>query len=182
MEEAMQMDQEPQKELKKNHPRPHARNPHLASTTPVAAFQKATYAREICFILGGLFITLGLVGFVVPDLLQAHLSGAHNAIHLISGLGAVICAYLGAKPARYFAFGFGAVYGVLGALGFILGSPGESAVAGHMGRDSALWVLSPGVLEFGAADHTIHLVIAAIFLIAATLPQQRRSKTPVWYH
>lgn len=180
----MQIDQEPQRDFRKTTTGPHARSTHPAADrqAPVAQFEKVTYAREICFIMGGLFITLGLVGYVVPDLLQAHLSGPHNLIHFVSGIGAVICAYLGAKQARYFALGFGTLYGALGVLGFIFGTPGESSIMGHMGRDSALWVISQGALEFGTADHILHLVIAAVFILAATVPQQRRSKTPVWHH
>jgi hypothetical protein len=41
-------------------------------------------AKAICKVLGVVFLIIGLLGFVSPNLLGMHLSGIHNIIHLIS--------------------------------------------------------------------------------------------------
>jgi hypothetical protein len=112
-------------------------------------------AKTICTFLGVVFILVGLVGFAKHDLLGAHLSAAHNVVHLVSG---AIALYLGLKgslsAAKMFCIIFGAVYLLLGIVGFLLGT----------GPDKILAV-APGTLEFGTIDHIIHVLLGVIFLI-----------------
>ena len=49
-------------------------------------------AKTVCKILGVVFLLVGLLGFVQPDFLGAHLSRAHNVVHIVSG---AIALYLG---------------------------------------------------------------------------------------
>lgn len=175
---------EPQKEPQLK-PTPHARSTvrPTAQDRPLttAKFERVSYAREACYGMGAIFITIGLLGFVTDNLLGAHLSYAHNIIHVLSGLAAVICAYSGRSLAQKFAIAFGVLYGALGVLGFALGVPTESTT-GHIARDSSLWILSPGVLEFGTSDHVLHLIFAAIFIAAAMVRFQRRTDAGAIYH
>jgi hypothetical protein len=112
-------------------------------------------AKTIATFLGVIFILVGLAGFAVHDLLGAHLSPAHNIIHLVSG---AIALFLGLKgslsAARMFCLVFGAVYLLLGILGFALGS-----------GDGNMFAIIPGTLELGRMDHIIHVVLGLIFLI-----------------
>lgn len=112
-------------------------------------------AKTVCTILGIVFILVGLVGFAKHDLLGAHLSSAHNIIHLVSG---AIALYLGLKgsysAAKMFCIVFGAVYLLLGLVGFLLGT-----------GDGKIFAVIPGTLEFGTMDHIIHLALGVIFLI-----------------
>lgn len=112
-------------------------------------------AKTICTFLGVVFILVGLTGFAKHDLLGAHLSAAHNVVHLLSG---IIALYLGLKgslsAAKTFCIVFGAVYLLLGVVGFLLGA----------GEGKILAVL-PGTLEFGTMDHLIHIALGVIFLI-----------------
>jgi hypothetical protein len=112
-------------------------------------------AKTICTFLGVVFILVGLVGFAKHDLLGAHLSAAHNVVHLVSG---ALALYLGLKgslsAAKMFCIIFGAVYLLLGICGFLLGT----------GPDKMLAV-APGTLEFGTMDHIIHVALGIIFLI-----------------
>ena len=112
-------------------------------------------AKTICTILGIVFILVGLVGFAKHDLLGAHLSPAHNVIHLVSG---AIALYLGLKgslsAAKMFCIVFGAVYLLLGIVGFALGTGEEK-----------LFTVITGTLVFGMMDHIIHLALGVIFLI-----------------
>src|SRR5687768_1291394 len=109
-------------------------------------------ANRIATILGIVFLLVGVAGFAMPGLLGAHLSLAHNVIHLVSG---AISLWLGLKgtpqAAKTFCIVFGAVYGLLGVAGFVAGS-GEGRMLN----------LIPGQLELGTMDHIIHVVLGAL--------------------
>jgi hypothetical protein len=111
-------------------------------------------ANRICTILGVVFILVGLAGFAMPGLLGAHLTLAHNIIHLVSG---AIALYLGLKGtpkgAKAFCLIFGVVYLLLGVCGFLLGT----------GAERMLTVL-PDQLMLGTMDHIIHVALGVIFL------------------
>lgn len=111
-------------------------------------------ANRIATILGIVFLLVGVVGFAAPGLLGAHLSLAHNVIHLVSG---AISLWLGLKgtpqAAKTFCVVFGAVYLLLGVAGFVAGS----------GEGRMLNVI-PGQLELGTMDHIIHVALGAIYL------------------
>src|SRR5262245_32228927 len=125
----------------------------------------AVVAHVVAITLGTVFILVGLVGYAFPGLLHAHLSVAHNWIHLASGTLALILGLAGTLGAvRSFNVIFGAVYGLLGVVGFLLGQPGAATV-GDMGSDNRLWALIPGVLELGTMDHLIHVLVGAVFLL-----------------
>ena len=115
-------------------------------------------AKTIATLLGVVFILVGLLGFAMPTLLGAHLSPAHNVIHLVSG---AIALYLGLKgtlsAARMFCLVFGAVYLLLGIVGFVAGT----------GDDRMFNVA--GLLHLGTMDHIIHLLLGAIFLIGGLM-------------
>lgn len=129
-------------------------------------------AKTICKILGVVFLVVGLAGFAAPGLLGAHLNLPHNLIHIISGAIALYLGFAGTlSAARLFCLVFGAVYLLLGILGFVLGAPGVSTVAGmaSMGSDPNLWKVIPGQLEWGRMDHIIHVLLGIIFLIGGFL-------------
>ena len=122
-------------------------------------------AKTIATLMGVVFLLVGLAGFVMPNLLGAHLSPAHNVIHLVSG---AISLYLGLKGtlsgAKTFGFVFGAVYFLLGVAGFALGS--------SSGEHASMLAVIPGVLELGQMDHIIHLVIGAVYFVGAIMTKQ----------
>jgi uncharacterized membrane protein HdeD (DUF308 family) len=115
-------------------------------------------AKAICKVLGVVFLIIGLLGFISPNLLGMRLSGIHNIIHLIS---AALALYFGfaASPgaARAFSLIFGAIYLLIGALGFIT-------------TDLVIELLqarhAPGEPRNLAADNIVHLLLGAIFIIA----------------
>ena len=112
-------------------------------------------ANRVATILGVVFLLVGILGFVMPHLLGAHLSTIHNVIHLVSG---AIALWLGLKGtasgAKNFCIIFGAVYLLLGIAGFVLGT----------GADRIFAVI-PGQLELGTVDHIIHVALGIVFLI-----------------
>ena len=111
-------------------------------------------AKRICTIVGVVFILVGVAGFVMPELLGAHLSTIHNVIHLVSG---ALALYLGLKgsygAAQTFCRIFGIVYLLLGIAGFFLGT-----------GDDKMWTLLPGMM-LGTVDHIIHVALGVVFLI-----------------
>jgi len=111
-------------------------------------------AKTIAKILGVVFVLVGLLGFVMPNLLGAHLSTTHNLVHLISGAVALYLGFAGTlSAARLFCIVFGIVYALLGICGFLLGD----------GADRMFNVA--GLLHLGMMDHIIHIVLGLLFLI-----------------
>ena len=112
-------------------------------------------ANRIATILGIVFLLVGVAGFAMPGLLGAHLSPAHNIIHLVSG---AISLWLGLKgtvqAAKTFCIVFGAVYLLLGVAGFVAGQ-GEMRMLN----------LIPGQLELGTVDHIIHVLLGGLYLV-----------------
>jgi hypothetical protein len=106
----------------------------------------------------------------MPGFLGTHLSLAHNAVHLISGALALYLGFAGsASAARTFCLVFGAVYLLLGIVGFVMGAPGASAIAGMTMEDSKLWKVLPGTLELGKMDHIVHCLLGVVFLAGGLL-------------
>jgi preprotein translocase subunit Sss1 len=109
-------------------------------------------AKTVCKVLGVVFLLVGVVGFVAPTLLNAHLSPAHNAVHIVSGVVALYFGFAGSlSGAKAFSLVFGVVYLALGILGMAIGT----------GEDR-MWMLGP--LHLGQADHGIHILLGVIFL------------------
>ena len=68
-------------------------------------------AKTVCKILGVVFLLVGLVGFVSPNLLGAHLTAAHNVVHIVSGAIALYLGFAGTLAgAKTFCLVFGVVY------------------------------------------------------------------------
>jgi len=128
-------------------------------------------AKTICLLLGLVFIVVGIVGFFSSDLLGAHLTMAHNIVHIVSGLLALYFGVAGSlSGARGFALVFGAVYLLLGAVGFIMGDPAN---------DRMLTLVKEGNLQFmlGTRDHIIHIALGVIFLVGALATKSGGART-----
>ena len=110
-------------------------------------------AKTVATLLGVVFILVGIVGFVSPNLLGAHLGKLHNVVHLVSG---AISLYMGTKGslsgARTFCIIFGLIYGLLGVVGYFVGTGPD-----HM--------LELPRLMLGTRDHIIHIALGVIYLI-----------------
>ena len=110
-------------------------------------------AKTVATVVGVVFILVGICGFFMPNLLGAHLGKAHNAVHLVSGAASL---YFGAKgslaAARQFCIVFGLIYGLLGVVGYVVGTGPD-----HM--------LELPYLALGTMDHIIHVVIALLYLV-----------------
>jgi Domain of unknown function (DUF4383) len=109
-------------------------------------------AKTVCKVLGVVFLLVGAAGFAAPTLLGAHLTPAHNAVHILSGVIALYFGFAGTlSAAKAFSLVFGVVYLALGILGLALGT----------GVDK-MWMVGP--LELGQVDHGIHILLGVVFL------------------
>ncbi|HZH32080.1 MAG TPA: DUF4383 domain-containing protein [Pyrinomonadaceae bacterium] len=126
-------------------------------------------AKTVATIMGVVFLLVGITGFVAPGVGGFHLSMAHNLIHIISGAASLYFGLAGTlRGARTFCLAFGAVYGLLGVAGFLLGSQGSPSMPG-MAADSRLFKVLPGTLELGTSDHTFHVLLAIVYIAAALM-------------
>ena len=114
-------------------------------------------ARTVCRVLGFTFLVAGLAGFVQPHLLGFHLTTIHNIVHLATAAVALYLGFAGSlTAARTFCLVFGAVYALLGVLGFL--APGlVAAILGHPGPVSGSDL---------APDNIFHIVVGAVFVVA----------------
>jgi hypothetical protein len=112
-------------------------------------------AKTVCKILGVVFLLVGICGFFAPNLLGAHLTPAHNIVHLVSGGLALYCGFAGSlSGAKSFCLIFGVVYLALGFLGqFAFGDP----------ANDRMWHIL-GILDLARVDHFIHILLGVVFL------------------
>jgi hypothetical protein len=105
-------------------------------------------AKTVAKILGVVLLLVGVLGFThVLDSLGAHLSPAHNLVHILTGVISLYFGFAGSlSGAKGFCIIFGLVYLLLGVLGLTMGD------------------LHIGPLMLGKVDHGIHLILGAIFL------------------
>jgi hypothetical protein len=115
-----------------------------------------TLAQVYALVLGAVLVVVGIIGFFVEPsfsvgdsaqrgtLIAFDINGWHNVVHLLSGVAGLALAGTAAR-ARLFCIGYGIVYVVVTALGFIVGDGG--------------FLLS--LIPINTADNLLHLAIAA---------------------
>ena len=114
-------------------------------------------AHTACKILGVAFLIAGLVGFVMPHFLGFHLTTIHNVIHLATAAVALYLGFAGSlTAARTFCLVFGAVYALLGVLGFAMPAL-VATILGHPGPVSSADLMP---------DNLFHLTVGAAFVLA----------------
>ena len=110
-------------------------------------------AKTVCKLLGFVFLLVGILGFThLLDFLGAHLTPAHNCVHILSGVIALYFGFPGPlSGAKAFCLIFGVVYLALGILGLVIGGAG-------------MWHVIDDILMFSRRDDAIHVLLGAIFL------------------
>lgn len=118
-------------------------------------------AKLICKVLGIGFVLVGIVGFIQPNLLGMHLSTVHSVIHLATGAVALYFGFAATEAAaRTFSLAFGAVYFLLGVLGFVAPDLVASVIQAHAVAGTAR-DLTP--------DNIVHLILGALFLVGGLM-------------
>lgn len=109
--------------------------------------------KKIAMAFGIIFILVGLLGFVSAVTPEGRLLGyfevnaAHNLVHIVTGVIALVVGLASEKAARLFFQVFGIIYALVAVLGFA------------MGNQPLL-----GIVANNAADTWLHVLIAVISL------------------
>ena len=79
--------------------------------------------KTVTWILGIVFIIIGLLGFVNSPMLLGvfQVDNVHNIVHLLSGIIAVFAASSGESYSRLYLIIFGIVYALVTIIGFVNG-------------------------------------------------------------
>ena len=113
-------------------------------------------AKTLCKVLGVVLLLVGICGFFDAHLLGAHLTPLHNIVHILTAAIALYIGFAGtANAARTFCLAFGAIYLLLGVVGFIAPDLVASLIGHTMTAGDSL-----------TPDNSIHVVLGAVFLIA----------------
>jgi len=122
-------------------------------------------------VFGVIFLLVGILGFVPGVTNNGHLLGifhvnaAHNLVHIVTGVAALIAAGISYRAARNYFRIFGLIYGLVAVLGFVTG-----------GTEPLL-----GIIANNTADNWLHAVIAAVSLALGFAPEhvlQMKSRAP----
>lgn len=124
-------------------------------------------ARDLCITMGLLLITLSMVGFVTGSLFGAHLTYTANVIHIFTGVLSLGIGLFLSQATVVWAWTMMIFYGLWGALGFVFGNSAESY----------LWEIVPEKLIVSTPDHSLHLLLAAGFLIGAALSKRNVARS-----
>lgn len=119
-------------------------------------------AKPIVMVLGVVYTTVGLLGFVLPSPLLGifAVNTPHNIVHLLLGIPGIDAAYSGMS--RIYCQVVGVVLLILAVLGFLL-SDGQGMLL--------------GILHLNLADHLLHLVSGAVLAYFGFMAQ--RDSPPV---
>ena len=116
-------------------------------------------AKTFALLFGVVFLLIGILGFVpalAPNemLLNIfHVNAAHNVVHLLTGVVALLAGMGGVGAARTFFRIFGVVYGLVAVLGFVVGDG-----------------LLLGLISNNMAVTWLHVAIALVSLIIGFAP------------
>ena len=122
--------------------------------------------KRIAVIFGILFVAGGLLGFVPAVnpggklLGMFDVNGAHNLVHIATGVVALIVGFASDKASRIFFQVFGIVYAAVAALGFFYGNQPLL-----------------GMISNNVADTWLHVGVAAISLYLGFLMRPATAPT-----
>jgi hypothetical protein len=104
----------------------------------------SSLVKQFTWILGVVFILIGVAGFFTGDMLLVfQVSTVHNIVHLLSGIVALLAVSSGDSYARLYLIVFGLVYALVTVLGFVM--PGGNIL---------------GLFTVNMADNYLHGAIA----------------------
>src|SRR5437764_9962233 len=105
-------------------------------------------AKTLALLFGVVFLFSGILGFVpavAPNemLLNVfHVNAAHNAVHLLTGIVALLAGMAGVGASKTFFKIFGVVYGLVAVLGFVVG---DGMLLGLISNNTAYTWLQAGI-------------------------------------
>ena len=120
----------------------------------------------IAKVWGFVFLIVGILGFVPAVTPNGHLlgifdvNGAHNVVHLLTGIAALICGYQGTHASKLYFLIFGGIYGLVAMLGFVVGNG-----------------MLLGFIANNIADAWLHIGIAVVSIALGLLPETTPATT-----
>src|SRR2546423_2370509 len=126
--------------------------------------------KSMAVLFGIVFLVVGILGFVpavTKDQMLLgifHVNAAHNAVHLLSGVVALICGMTGVGASRLYFRIFGLVYAAVAVMGFL--NPGDTMLL--------------GLISNNTADTWLHVAIAAVSLLAGLMPARPDAAEGIW--
>jgi Domain of unknown function (DUF4383) len=125
-------------------------------------------AKTLCKILGVVLVLVGIAGFLKRDLLGMHLTTIHNIVHLLTAAIALYFGYYGSDAtARAFCQVVGAIYLILGIVGFVAPDVVANVIQSHTATGG----------ENLTPDNIVHLLLGAVFLIVGLLREPKPAAT-----
>jgi Domain of unknown function (DUF4383) len=125
-------------------------------------------AKTLCKILGVVLVLVGIAGFLKHDLLGLHLTTIHNIVHLLTAAIALYFGFYGSDAtARAFCQIFGAIYLILGIVGFVAPDVVANVIQSHTATGGENLTL----------DNIVHLLLGAVFLIVGLLREPKPAAT-----
>jgi hypothetical protein len=110
--------------------------------------------KKLSLLFGVVFLAIGILGFV-PGITRVehmlgifHVNAAHNAVHILTGLIALMAGLASEHAATLFFRIFGVVYGLVAILGFAYG-------------DQPIF----GLISNNVADTWLHVGVATVSLL-----------------
>ena len=106
-------------------------------------------AKTMAVLFGVVFLVVGILGFVpavTKDQMLLgifHVNAAHNCVHLLSGVVALLCGMSGVGASRWYFRIFGLVYALVAVLGFL--NPGDTMLLGLISNNMATTWLHVGI-------------------------------------
>ena len=123
-------------------------------------------AKTICKIFGAVLLVVGIVGFFLHDLLGLHLTMIHNVVHILTGLVALYFGVSGSDAsARTFSQVFGAIYALLGIVGFVQPHIIATVIQFHEAGDNMIM------------DNIVHLLVGLVFLFVGIIRAPQPAST-----
>jgi len=111
-------------------------------------------AKTAATVIGAVFVLVGILGFIPNPLVSNSANAlfrvdtAHNLVHLVSGVALLAGAYTAIGASLMLKI-FGVIYAIVAVLGLLMGGP-----------------TLLGIMAVNAADHWLHVLLAAVILAA----------------
>lgn len=114
----------------------------------------ALNARNVAFVLGVVFLIVGVLGYVNNPIVGPSgffvTNNMHNLVHIISGIFLLLGAYTALGPSLALKI-LGIVYAIVAVLGFVMMQGGDGIMFG---------------IAMNMMDHWLHVVLAIVILAA----------------
>jgi hypothetical protein len=114
-------------------------------------------ATSVAWVFAASFYAAGVIGFIPNPLLGPHglfqANAAHNLVHLLTGVGFTVVAFVGPKASVVFMQAFGVIYLLTGVIGFL--------TTGFGGNGYLL-----GLVHLNTLDNFLHLGLGVAIGVA----------------